>query len=190
MTTGLLMYHSKLQPFDPPPFRTAILICATLPWARDQEFGVDVTPFIAHRTEQPVDYKELIRQAEPLSKDRTVHPRTRPFTESEIPMAMQKIATRWPEADRFDYEGNETRKLHPEHDPTRINCVTSVHVVGKNDYAREASLTLMKFYQAKGANALPFMEHGGGHEVPRTKAEVDKLAKMIQTAVERSGMMN
>lgn len=167
------------HPYEPPLFRSAIFISATLPWSADNTNGIDVTPLIVRRKSVPVDLGILKGQIEAAIADADYNPMT--SDAPGIPPALINVIAELGN-EPYDYNRYVTRKFHPEVDEVRIQIPTA-HVLARKDPLYASGLKLVDMCDRRYASVY---EHNGGHEVPRFTAEKRAIQNLIQKTLVRS----
>lgn len=154
MAASVLLHHQDENPYAPSLFRFAIFVNGSLPYSKTSNLGVDVTRFFTEAASQ------------------------------ESTLALTRVFTPTDDDDIVEYDdfwehnlanSLPIRRFSPRTQKDKISIPTT-HIFGKNDPYRLQSLQLSKLCDVKQANCF---EHGGGHEVPRSKDQSKGIAQAI-----------
>ena len=178
-----MMRQQIERPFDPPLFRCAIFICSSLPWSADYTNGVDVTPLLLRHKWIPTDISELNAQLKQAVHEKAYDPTM--DTDHGVPVQLSEIIAELSN-ESHDPQTYVSRKFHPEVDAARLPVPTA-HIVGKEDEHRGSGLKLAEMCDKRYANLY---EHKGGHEMPRTATDMQKIKDVILKTVTRSELVS
>lgn len=180
----MIFRHQFERPHDPPLFRFALFLCASLPLSWDYQHGFDVTWLFASGRAMSVDFSEWQKYKKLGESHEGVVP---DIDLNGVPsLARKSVAKAAADAAAAALmPGGERpmiKRFHHDHDTMRIGIPTA-HVIGKEDGYREQSYALLKLCNPALAVS---MEHPGDHEVPRTAEVTRAIADVIQRTITRS----
>jgi pimeloyl-ACP methyl ester carboxylesterase len=180
LAASLLLKHQIENPFDPPPFRLAIFLCASLPFSWTAEHGFDVTTLMLLGQAATGDFAQW--QHASAQKPAT------PSDSTLLSLPIQQRVQAQKRIEALRGSSNESclyRRFHPEDGAkTRIQIPT-VHVIGARDEMfREQSVKLAELCDERMAETVT---HAKGHEVPREACQ--DIARAIQEAATRAEFM-
>lgn len=164
---SFLLYHARERPLETPPFRSAMFICGSIAFPILEDLGVDVTDEA---------WDTCNRTGGSLQK------RTRLIEMyADNPVLLRKGMTLWDDSSDFLHDPNN---LPPASDCFGLDFtkvpsdlivdIPTVHIVGAKDPKWPAGIQLTHFCRSKR-----IFDHGGGHEIPRSKAVSDAIASLI-----------
>lgn len=167
------------EPTHPLPFRFLICMGGNLPFSGSDKGGVDVTDWIAFHRIPVSDLKELdtFSQWAQANQDKMPHPTDRVGISTMFHPIMDEYVLK-----EYDREAFFTKLIHPDVDKERLDLPTC-HVYGKNDEAVDGAAKMVELCSPK--RRLQYI-HEGGHDVPRSKIEVTKIAHLIERTVQAS----
>lgn len=167
------------EPTHPLPFRFLICMGGNLPFSGSDKGGVDVTDWIAFHRIPVSDLKELdnFSQWAQANQDKMPHPTDRVGISTMFHPIMDEYVLK-----EYDREAFFTKLIHPDVDKERLDLPTC-HVYGKNDEVVDGAAKMVELCSPK--RRLQYI-HEGGHDVPRSKIEVTKIAHLIEKTVQAS----
>lgn len=147
-----------------------------LPFSGDDKGGVDVTDWIAFHRIPVSDLQELneFSQWAQANQDKMPHPTDRVGISTMFHPIMDEYVLK-----EYNREAFFTKLIHPDVDKERLDLPTC-HVFGKNDEVVDGAEKMAELCSPK--LRLQYI-HDGGHDVPRSKAEVTKIASLIEKTV-------
>jgi len=171
LASSLMLQHS-IYNVDP-PFKVAVFICSGIGLPFLESLGIPVSQEAKDWDEN--SKKALFAQADNQAilakgKDRWLGVMVKGET-SHIPK-------------REDVKENDVFGLDFENKigkDWRIRDVPTVHIYGNRDPRYPASLQLAHFCEEKKE-----FDHGAGHEIPRNKEVSERIARLIEWAVEKA----
>lgn len=173
MAASYILKAQASNSLAPPPFRLAIFICSSLPFATDSSAGFDITKLYASGgdmlTSDIAYWKSF----------------SGPNVSSVIPHINCGLNGTLTDI-HLDPDDTVCR-YHPAADSCRIEIPT-VHVYGRHDPYRCQSVALQGLCSTQQNLALSY-EHPGGHNIPSTTAVSMEISNLIRKAVTRSEYM-
>lgn len=156
-----------------PPFRLAIFICSSLPFATDRSAGFDITELYASGGDM-------------LNSDIAYW---KSFSGPNVSSVIPRIncGLNGTLTDIHLDPDDTVHRYHPAADSYRIEIPT-VHVYGRHDPYRCQSVALQGLCSTQQNLTLSY-EHPGGHNIPITTAVSMEISNLILKAVTRSEFM-
>lgn len=162
LISSFLMYHQAETPHLPLPFKVAIFICGGVPLSVVEDLGVRVSAE-AHKLDARTR-KQLKQRASAVA---TAAPRT----DYWIDIDERQFDPSAP-IDPSDVFGLDFTKIKKP-----LISIPTVHIYGGKDPRFPASVQLSHFCEPSMRRTY---DHGGGHDIPRTKDVSDTIAGLVR----------
>lgn len=175
-----LMYtRQKREPTLPPLFRFLVLMAGNLPWSGDPDDGVEVTDWHSFHRWPVADIDELTA----FNAWAQAHPELKPdpWDATALSPIVQPLIRKFA-SPVYRRENYFSKALHPAVCKERLR-VPTCHVFGSADSAFEGAKKMAELCDER--RRLTYI-HTGGHEVPRSKVDTDKVVGMIEKTVQAS----
>lgn len=165
MAGSLLLYNQSLSPGAPPLFKAAIFICGGVPLDALASLGVDVTD-----------------EARELDQSSKIALQQRASSEAILRDGYDRWGAGFDPFSANMGTDSDEKKMVFGIDVARIPKemkipIPTAHVYGAKDPRFPASVTLAQF--CDGAVRRTF-DHGGGHEIPRTRDVSETIAELVE----------
>ena len=161
LATSALLFHHEETPHLPPPFKAAMFICGGAPLPALEYLGFHVSPEAMER--DAASRAALAKQAESSA-------------------VLARGGDRWTGLESLDDGLSEEQLRNEITSPYRISIPT-VHVYGKKDPRYAAGVHLSGICDPAKRRTY---DHGGGHEVPRTKIVSSTIAELTEWILEQT----
>ena len=162
LISSFLMYHQAENPHLPSPFKVAIFICGGVPLSVIEDLGVHVSA--EARDLDARTSKQLQQRASAVA---TAAPRTDYWISVD-----ERLFDPSAPIDTSNVFGLDFTKIQKP----RISIPT-VHIYGGKDPRFPASVQLAHFCEPSMKRTY---DHGGGHDVPRTKEVSEAIAELVR----------
>jgi pimeloyl-ACP methyl ester carboxylesterase len=164
LVSSYMLYRQWYEPEAPPPFRFAMFICGGVPITVLKDLGVPVS--------KEVEELDLATKRQLLDKT------TCEITRDRWQLTDYASIVRRAQFDSDDCFGLNLNQIPPE---LKIRIPT-VHVFGSKDPRLPASVQLAGLCDPYIRKVY---DHGGGHEIPRSKEVSEELVRLLQWCGER-----
>ncbi|PNS14520.1 Dihydrofolate reductase [Sphaceloma murrayae] len=180
---SLMLHHQKYNPTSAPPFRFLVLMGGNLPYSADPNEGIEVTDWISFHRMPPADLSVIkaFNTWAPHHQDQ--RPGVRDLT--GINPILHCIVDDWVGTE-YNRELLVTYLYHPDATKTRVK-VPTLHILGRQDDVYEGGKKLMELCEKRNRMEYHF---DGGHEIPRNRADLVKIAGMFEKVVQSSLMLS
>lgn len=164
---SFLLYHARECPREPLPFRSAMFICGSVAFPVLEDLGINVTDDawdISNHTGAALRKRTLLIQKYADNTDLLYKGITLWDDSSDL---LHDPYTLPPVSDCFGLDFSTMP------DDLKVDIPT-VHIVGARDPKWPAGIQLTHF-----CNKKRVFDHGGGHEIPRSKQVSETIAGLI-----------
>lgn len=162
LISSFLMYHQAETPHLLLPFKVAIFICGGVPLAVIEDLGVQVS---AKARELDARTSKQLQQR--ASAVETAAPGTDYWIEVD-----ERLFDPSAPIEPSDVFGLDFTKINKP-----LISIPTVHIYGSKDPRFPASVQLAHFCESSMKRTY---DHGGGHDVPRTKEVSENIAELVR----------
>jgi pimeloyl-ACP methyl ester carboxylesterase len=164
LVSSYMMYRQWYEPDDPPPFKFAMFICGGMPISVLKDLGVPVS--------------KAVEELDERTKQQLMEKTTGEITRDRWQVTEYASIVRRAQFDSDDCFGLNLNTIPQE---LKIRIPT-VHVYGSKDPRIPASVQLAGLCDPYIRKVY---DHGGGHEIPRSKEVSETLAQLLLWCVEK-----
>lgn len=164
LVSSYLLYRQWYEPEAPPPFRFAMFVCGGVPITVLKDLGVPVS--------REVEELDVATKRQLLEK-----------TTCEVTRDRWQLTDYASVVRRAQFDSDDCFGLNLNQIPLELKIrIPTVHVYGSKDPRLPASVQLAGLCDPYIRKVY---DHGGGHEIPRSKEVSSELASLLQWCAER-----
>ncbi|PWY91352.1 EF-hand calcium-binding domain protein [Aspergillus sclerotioniger CBS 115572] len=155
------LLHRFEEPGRPLPFKAAIFICAGVPLKIMEKVGYEIAPEVW---------------------DKDILTRKALMAQADASAILSQGSSRWQGGNVFSASVEDIRK---EITPSEVQInIPTVHIYGEKDPRWSAGIQLS---QACDPAKRKLYDHGGGHDIPRTREVTNNLEELVRWALREGG---
>lgn len=159
LSSTLLLYHQKFHPDKPPPFKVAMFICGGIVLSALDDLG-----FVVSEEAKEIDEKSKVQLLSRASTEAILKDGSNRWGVGFDPLSQK---------DKSNIFGFNFENIPKD----RMIQIPTVHVYGAKDPRYPSSITLAQFCKASVRKTY---DHGGGHDIPRTRDVNIAMAELVE----------